>query len=48
MWMHKPFRSSIGFHKWYLGETGGVGYFFMIVFSFTFDFIVSLAKGKLE
>ena len=37
MWMQTLFRSSIGFHKWYLGETGGVEYFFMLVFSFTFD-----------
>ena len=48
MWMQMPFRSNIGFHKWYLGETGGVGDFFILVFSFTFDLIVSLAKEKVE
>ena len=42
--MQTLFRSSIGFHKWYLGETGGFGHFFMLAFSFTFDLIVSLAK----
>ena len=48
MWMQTPFRSNIGIHKWYLGETEGVGYFFMLVFSFTFDLIVSLAQGNEE
>ena len=48
MWMQTPFRSYIGFHKWYLGETGGVGYFFRLLFSFTFDLIVSLAQGNVE
>ena len=46
--MQKPFRSNIGFHKWNLGETGGVGYFFMLDFSFTFDLTVSLAKGNVN
>ena len=40
----KDLISDFVFHKWYLGETGGVGYFFMLVFSFTFDLIVSLAQ----
>ena len=48
MWMQTPFRSNIGFHKWYLGEIGGVGNFFMLVFSFTFDLIVYLAQGNVE
>ena len=46
--MQTPFRSNIGIHKRYLGETGGVGYSFMLVFSFTFDLIVSLAQGNVE
>ena len=48
MWMQTPFRSNIGFRKWYLGETGGVGYFFMLVFSLKFDLIVSLAQGNVK
>ena len=48
MWMQTQFRCNIGIHKWYLGETGGMGYFFMLVFSFTFDLIVSLAQGNVE
>ena len=46
--MQMPFRANIGFHVWYLCETGGVGYFFMLVFSFTFDLIVSLAQENVE
>ena len=46
--MQTPFRSSISIRKWYLGETGGVGHFFILVFSFTFDLIVSLAQGNEE
>ena len=46
--MQTPFRSNIGFHKWYLGENGGVGYFFLLVFNFTFVLIVSLAQGNVE
>ena len=47
-WMQIPFRFKIGIHKWYLGQTGGVGYFCMFGFSFTFDLIVSLAQTKVE
>ena len=46
--MQTLFRSNIGFHKWYLDETGGMAYFFMLAFSFTFELIVSLAQGNVE
>ena len=50
MWMQTPFRSNIGIHKWYLGETGGVGYFFMLVFSFYiwFDCFSGPRKYRIE
>ena len=47
--MQIPFRFKIGIHKWYLGQTGGMGYLCMLGFSFfTFDLIVSLAQEKVE
>ena len=47
-WMQIPFRFKIGIHKWYLGQTWGEGYLCMLVFSFAFDLIVSLARAKVE
>ena len=43
-----PFCFKIGIHKWYLGQTGGVGYLCMLGFSVSFDLIVSLAQAKVE
>ena len=48
MLMHMPFRFKIRIHKWYLGQTGVVGYLFMFGFSFTCDLIVSLVQTKVQ
>ena len=47
-WMQILFRFNIGIHKWYLGQTGGVGYLCMLGFSVTFDLIISLAQAAVE
>ena len=46
--MQTPFRYKINIQKWYLGPIGVVGYLLMLGFGFTFDFIVSLTKPKVE
>ena len=45
VWTQTPFGFKIGIHKWYLGQTGGGGYFFMLGFSFSWDLIVSLVQA---
>ena len=46
MLMQMSFRFKIHIHKWYLGQTEVVGYFFMLGFSFTRDLIVSLVQTR--
>ena len=46
--MQMQFRFKIGIRKWYLYQTGVVGYLCMLGFSFKFYLIVSLVQAEVE
>ena len=48
MLVQVPFRFKIRIHKWYLGQTGVVGYLFMHSFSFKCDLIVSQVQTEVK
>ena len=49
-WLQIPFRFKIGIHceRWYLGQTGRMGYLCMHGFNFSIDLIVPLTQTKVD